>query len=92
MPGIPVQSPVDNRGFHVKQLLGSGFSGERLGRSGGSAVLSNRFLAHRHGDYPLECLPSVSRRGADLKNTLHYPEFRTIQGNRLPSFIFKEPG
>jgi hypothetical protein len=24
MPGIPVQSPVDNRGFHVKQLLGSG--------------------------------------------------------------------
>jgi integrase/recombinase XerD len=22
----------------------------------------------------------------------HYPEFRTIQGNRLPSFIFKESG
>ena len=30
MPGIPVQSPVDNRGFHVKQLLGSGSAPSHL--------------------------------------------------------------
>src|SRR5271167_901604 len=27
-----------------------------------------------------------------LHDFRHYPEFRTIQGNRLPSFIFKESG
>jgi hypothetical protein len=30
MPGIPVQSPVDNRGFHVKQLLASGSTPSHL--------------------------------------------------------------
>jgi hypothetical protein len=30
MPGIPVQSPVDNRGFHVKQLLGCGSTPSHL--------------------------------------------------------------
>jgi hypothetical protein len=30
MPGIPVQSPVDNRGFHVKQLLRSGSAPSHL--------------------------------------------------------------
>ena len=30
MPGILVQSPVDNRGFHVKQLLGSGSAPSHL--------------------------------------------------------------
>ena len=30
MPGIPVQSPVDNRGFYVKQLLGSGSAPSHL--------------------------------------------------------------
>jgi hypothetical protein len=30
MPGIPVQSPIDNRGFHVKQLLGSGSAPSHL--------------------------------------------------------------
>jgi hypothetical protein len=30
MPGIPVQSPVDNRGFHVKQVLRSGSAPSHL--------------------------------------------------------------
>src|ERR1700726_265111 len=30
MPGILVQSPVDNRGFHVKQLLSSGSAPSHL--------------------------------------------------------------
>src|SRR5271165_942712 len=30
MPGIPVQSPVDDRGFHVKQVLGSGSAPSHL--------------------------------------------------------------
>jgi hypothetical protein len=30
MPGVPVRSPVDNRGFHVKQLLGSGSAPSHL--------------------------------------------------------------
>jgi hypothetical protein len=30
MPGIPVQSPVDNGGFDVKQLLGSGSAPSHL--------------------------------------------------------------
>src|ERR1700744_4205001 len=30
MPGIPVQSPVDSRGFHVKQVLASGSAPSHL--------------------------------------------------------------
>ena len=30
MTGKPVQSPVDNRGFYVKQLLGSGSASSHL--------------------------------------------------------------
>ena len=32
------------------------------------------------------------RRKGGIHLLRHYPEFRTIQGNRLPGFIFKESG
>jgi hypothetical protein len=30
IPGVPAQSPVDNRGFHVKQVLRSGSAPSHL--------------------------------------------------------------
>ena len=39
--------------------------------------------AHRRCGIPKPVTPHCLR---------HYPEFRTIQGIRLPSFIFKESG
>jgi hypothetical protein len=35
---------------------------------------------------------AVCERKGGIHLLRHYPEFRTIQGNRLPGFIFKESG
>jgi hypothetical protein len=42
--------------------------------------------------YPVEKIRATLWRLSRDRDRRHYPEFRTIQGNCLPSFVFKESG
>src|ERR1700730_2853071 len=86
MPGIPVQSPVDNRGFHVKQVLGSGSAPSHLLFLALSAAFSNCAICSGLNTSFLALVVRIGRTAATGLRSIN-PSSRAILKGRFKIFI-----
>jgi integrase/recombinase XerD len=77
---------IEEQGREPSKFLFPNARGERLSADAVQHMVAKHVASAR------QVCPSLAKKRIHPHSLRHYPEFRTIQGDRLPSFIFKESG